>query len=57
MAKKKRIYKEDVTWRIDPEVLKKFKIMAIEKNKSYSVYVEELMKQEIEKENENKDQD
>jgi len=53
--KKEKIYKEDVTWRIDPKILKKFKLLAIEKEKSYSSYIEELMKREIEHENENKD--
>ena len=52
--KKERIYKEDVTWRIDPTILKKFKLLAIEKEKSYSGYIEELMKREIENETENK---
>jgi len=47
---KKKIYKEDVTWRIDPKILKEFKILAIKKEKKYGNYVEELMKQEIENE-------
>jgi len=54
-----KIYKEDVTWRIDPEILKSFKMLAITKGKKYGNYIEELMKKEIEfeleNENENKD--
>ena len=34
---------------IDPEILKKFKILAVEEDKKYSTYIEELMQAEIEK--------
>jgi len=53
--KKEKIYKEDVTWRVDPTILKEFKLLAIRKERSYSSYIEELMKRETEHENENKD--
>jgi len=53
--KREKVQKEDVTWRINPIILKDFRLISIKKGKTYSGYIEELMKKEIENENKNKD--
>ncbi|MFA6074009.1 MAG: hypothetical protein WC758_07880 [Candidatus Woesearchaeota archaeon] len=46
---KKRKVKQDINFRIDPNIINKFKVLAVQQGKFYSSYVEELIKIEIDK--------
>lgn len=42
--------KGEISLRIDTDILKKFKMLSVDKEKSYSSYIQELMEAELKKE-------